>query len=452
MKPEAVTSINSKYLLTSVNGTTFAIPSIYVSEICPSIKPTKLPFVPHYIAGLVNVKGTVIPLLSLSDYIGTTSVVPGNLSEDVSPSGHLSLDRQVFVIVFSGNSYFALAVDFAIDEVSSIDDSTILLDINQFHNIIHAFDDAHDGEGLLGKIGQQEQHDEEIALLAFQTLSERFCFSLTEIVEVIEVDTIVPIPGAPDCVEGLATIRDEAVLVLSFPALLGRVLEAEKGALKLLVLIEREQSIYAIDISTPVNIAKFFKKSLKKSHNELSQFTSILIDEQEQATIFIQSTELISDELHKKIKTLAPNNSSKASELIHYRRLLHITINSLAYAIPIDYVRMVSTNIKTIKLNDDTKNVSGIIEIEGRIISVLDASRYLGFVDLEKSNIQYVVIGDADDEWAVPVTRINQIIDIPETDIENISSNDLKHLSGIAHYQGQLIPVVNLRALLHRGH
>src|SRR6478735_1874892 len=96
----------NKYLLISVSGQTFAVPSLHVVEICPAIRPTRLPFVPHYIAGLVNVKGSVIPLLSLSAYMGVQHLSP-------NPQGAES----IFVIVMSGNAHFALAVDAAIDEV-----------------------------------------------------------------------------------------------------------------------------------------------------------------------------------------------------------------------------------------------------------------------------------------------------------------------------------------------
>jgi len=454
MKPETAL----RFLLVNVQGQTFAIPSSSVVEISPAIKPTKLPFVPHYIAGLVNVKGNVIPLLNLSAYI----------------SPDQSAENRMMVVILSGDTHFALGIDSAIDEISSADinvslydikplpgdsehvlvsgdidfvgEKTFILDMDQFDNIIHASDVRSAGGGLLGKVSRQEQHEEEIPMLVFQALGERFGFSLDHIVEVTEVDTLIPIPGAPECVEGLAMLRDDALLVLSFPVLLGRKYGTQTSK-KLLVVIEREMSFYGIDISTSVSINSFRTGNFKKSPNDKSLFSQVLLDEQNQATVVITNNELIPDELHAKLKDLAPESSSKISEVINYRSVLHITIDALSYVFPLDYVRMVSTHNTLTKVNDFSESVTGIIEIDGRILSVLDTRQHLGFVDFEKTEPEYVVIGDENSEWAIPVTHINQIIDIPETDIENIESGDVKHLSGIAHYQGQLIPVVNLREL-----
>ena len=435
----------NKYLLISVCGQIFAVPSTSVVEITAAIRPTKLPFVPHYIAGLVNIKGSVIPLLSLSAYMGIQ---------------HLAIDKEkaesIFIIVLSGNTHFALAADAAIDEVTEVDDTMIVLDIQQFHNIIQPTEhgDANN-VGLLGKTEIQEYIEEKISLLVFQNWGERFGFALDEIVEVVEVDNVItPVPGAPECVLGMITLHDSALPVLSFPLLVGKnqLSPADK---KLLVVIEREGTHYGIDISTAVAINSFFSSCLKKSPNELGQFSSVLIDAYEQVTLLVKANELIPDDLHKKLKELAPATMSKGADIIKTRSLLHVTINNLSYAMSLDYVRMVTTARKVAKVNDAADQVLGVVEIEGRIISLLNTSHIFGAMDMQAAALQYVIIGDEKTEWALPVNQINEILDIPEMDIENITSATLKHLSGIAHHYkadlAQLIPVLDVLELYPRG-
>lgn len=443
MNPELEQS--SKHLLISVCGQVFAVPSIAVVEITAAIKPTKLPFVPHYIAGLVNIKGSVIPLLSLSTYMGIQ---------------HLAVDPQkaesIFIIVMSGNTHFALAVDAALDEVDEVNDTMIVLDVQQFHNIIQPTENGSDNNaGLLGKTNTQADIETDISLLVFQTLGEHFGFLLDEIVEVVEVEIITPVPGAPECVSGLATLHDSAVLVLSFPVLLGKAATSQSDK-KLLVVIERENTCYGVDVSTSVAIRNFPASRLQKSPNEQGQFADILIGVHDQATVVIKGKELIADDLHKKLKDLAPAAGNKNAEIIKTCSLLHVTINNLSYAMSLDYVRMVTQARKITKLNDAMNRVFGVIEMEGRIVSVVDNSQLFGYMDMQASSLQYVIIGDDKTEWAVPVSQINEILDIPETDIEGITSADLKHLSGIAHHShhrtglAQLIPVLNVLELYPR--
>jgi len=463
MKTEYLTETVAKYLLVRVNNQHFAIPSLDVSEIRPASKATKLPFVPRYIAGLVNVGGYVIPLLDLSAYL------------DVAAA-----PRQVFVVIKTKLNHFALAVDVAIDEIVSTDQPVnlyesrplrdvaklesipadilvngdiefsgspaFILDMKQFEKIIPAYEEGKDSSGLMGKVIQQEEHHEELSLLVFQALDERFGFALEDVVEIIHANAIVPITGAPECVIGMSRIRDEALLVLSLPALLGRQSESATGK-KLLIVIEREQSLYAIDIASFASIETFSKNKIQKSQNEKSLFSDVLIDEQRQVTVIIKNNELVPDALHQKLRHLAPRIIAREVEIIDTRPILHVTLNNLSYAFPLDDVRLVSPSRAISRVNDSTHNICGIIEIEGRIISVINPGKYLGVMDVVNANPQYVVIGNDQTEWAVPVTQINEIIEIPVTDIEQIESDDLKHLSGVAHYQGQLFPVVNLKQL-----
>lgn len=63
---ESVDNTNLERYLTFVSdGLTYAIDTSYVTEILTSHMITVLPMVPHYIAGIINLRGAIVPIVDI---------------------------------------------------------------------------------------------------------------------------------------------------------------------------------------------------------------------------------------------------------------------------------------------------------------------------------------------------------------------------------------------------
>ena len=67
------TQENIRLVSFSLMGREYALPITVIQEVIRYVKPTKLPAAPYYIAGIINLRGWVTPLLSLRALLG----IPG---------------------------------------------------------------------------------------------------------------------------------------------------------------------------------------------------------------------------------------------------------------------------------------------------------------------------------------------------------------------------------------
>lgn len=97
-----------QYIGFTMNGNEYTIPILKVQEIVNLPHLTRLPQVPHYIEGVTNLRGRIIPIVNLKKLVGL---------------GGDSLGEKV-IVVMSGRIIFGVLID-AITGVITIEDSAI---------------------------------------------------------------------------------------------------------------------------------------------------------------------------------------------------------------------------------------------------------------------------------------------------------------------------------------
>lgn len=70
----AVDELSQKYLLFISDGLDFGVKVSYVNEIITNYSITKLPLVPHYIKGIVNLRGQVVPIIDIRAKMGKAEI------------------------------------------------------------------------------------------------------------------------------------------------------------------------------------------------------------------------------------------------------------------------------------------------------------------------------------------------------------------------------------------
>ncbi|HYE83625.1 MAG TPA: chemotaxis protein CheW [Clostridia bacterium] len=93
-----------------LNGQEYGIDIFMVNEIVPYTKPTKIPNSPSYIEGVLNLRGRVIPVISLKKKF--------NLEDSGTD------DRTRIIVASTGNSVAGYVVDEA-SEVLTVDKDSI---------------------------------------------------------------------------------------------------------------------------------------------------------------------------------------------------------------------------------------------------------------------------------------------------------------------------------------
>ncbi len=103
-----------QFLTFAVGGEEFAAPVLRVREIVRYEKPTKVPLMPSAVRGVINLRGTVVPVVDLAARLGFPATAPTKLTSLVI----------VEVPVDGGLLPMGLLVD-AVSEVIDLEQNTI---------------------------------------------------------------------------------------------------------------------------------------------------------------------------------------------------------------------------------------------------------------------------------------------------------------------------------------
>jgi len=99
-------NVNDKYLTFLLDGRAWGLPVFQIQEIIREMKTLPLPGLPHYVDGIINLRGRIIPIVNLRLRFGHSSVV--------------ATERTAVVIVRAngsdGHSLYGLLVD-AVEQV-----------------------------------------------------------------------------------------------------------------------------------------------------------------------------------------------------------------------------------------------------------------------------------------------------------------------------------------------
>jgi len=109
--PIGAAPVSTQQLLTfEVGGSRFALPSRLLHEVVRAVAIAPLPKAPPIVEGVINVRGTVVPMLDIRQRFGLSPT-------PVAPEQHL-------LIAQAGSRVVALRVDRAVDLVS-VDEAAI---------------------------------------------------------------------------------------------------------------------------------------------------------------------------------------------------------------------------------------------------------------------------------------------------------------------------------------
>ena len=102
---EAENRIDDLYMIFVVNNQKYALSSRYIIEIIEMLPITKVPFLPKYMKGIINLRSTIIP------------VMDARMRFDIEPIDYN--ERTCIIIIENNNSKIGLIVD-TVNEVIHI--------------------------------------------------------------------------------------------------------------------------------------------------------------------------------------------------------------------------------------------------------------------------------------------------------------------------------------------
>jgi purine-binding chemotaxis protein CheW len=394
-----------RFLTFRLRGTLYALPAEYVLEVIHIPAVARVPHSPPSLLGIANLRGTVLPLVDLSELLGSSASAAGAATK---------------AIVLDAGTHLALAVE-SVDALVAVEEDRIEvreseLGAAQGEELSGAFrSESHDAvvkildiKKLLGAAFTQQARaprqsrggkgaalmqrsaavDAASMLVTFEVAGQEFALDLAAVQEILPAPAVVmALPRAEALVLGVTSVRDRLLPLLSLRGLLGfPPAQASDGREKVVVMkvngaqvglvADRARAILAappsaIDAVPPVLAARAGGEARLKAiyrGEDGRRLVSILMPEQ-----------LFREDVMRRLGHDAQNGSTPATPAASpqaEQTFLVFRLGKDEFALPIGAVDEVGeVPAQITRLPKTPKFLEGVVNLRGDVLPVVDQRR-----------------------------------------------------------------------------
>jgi len=443
-----------------------AIPLNLVLSVEEAAPLTPLPFSPDLVEGLVMALGRVLPQMPLA----------AALKEPCCDGG-------VLVVVAGSDDVRALRVDQVagmvqvdVPSIDGLDDEELarqplltarfaalgaewrVLDyVKLTTDRPMAAAETQGGAAFLGATGDTAEQfampteivDTRQPLLVLDIGRESYAAATSAIIEILVPGTIRSMPGAPAWVAGLIDRRGHPLLVLSTASLLGR--PRSDGAAIVLVIDAPGAGEIGILVDRAVGIERIHHSDIHEVTQEMTGVASYFVAASAHIVGIIDPTALIRQVSTALVGLVPRGPSADATEVVIAtrlsRKLLAVRVGREFLALPLDRVERIQASVVLTPLPEPGTGFHAMADVGDATVPVLDLRRRIPDAGSALNppctlvNIEGALAGLA-------VDQVLRIEDVPDDDVEDITTHPLLPVSHVARSGDRLMSVLVIDRVL----
>jgi purine-binding chemotaxis protein CheW len=431
----------------------FAVPASAVREVVRRPKAVRVPHAPPGVLGLANLRGNVLPLVSLGTLIDKPVTAGGRIIvlEQADPVGILVDEVSAMVGERSEGAAAARLIDLP------------ALMLKAFGPAKPAARSA--GMGAVTALARAEVAADEVVLLAFAVSGQEYALPLEQIEEVMRLPTdITLLPKADAVVVGSIARHGKLLPLLSLRLLLGlreipgdqrpRVVIARIGSHRIGMVVDAVSAILRVgeDLIDPVPAV------LSRGAGEARIQAICRLDGGKRLVSVLAADHLIREDLTSQLvqksdgegEDMASDAESAATE-----QFLVFRLGEQDFGLPIAAVTEVTMLPETLtRLPKAPAFVEGVMNLRGQVIPVIDQRRrFLGDAASGKRR-RVVVVSLGDVQAGFVVDRVSEVLRVPVDALRaapELGSEGTRVFDRVANLGEGMILIVEPRELLDRA-
>lgn len=416
---------NARQFVTFIAGNeVFAVDMGPVQEIIRVPEVVRVPLAPHTLEGLANLRGRVLPIISLRRIFGfadqeyddsTRAVVidigqplgfvvdrvasvvgvePGRIEGVGSLHGTVNTELLAGLLKDVGGHAMVMVLDFA------------KLISTEFADIAALASTA--GTKMFGgQAGdaEEEKASDELQLVSFVVAGQEYAISIDDVQEIVQVpDEIVHVPNSESHVLGVMTLRNRLLPLVSLRRMFGLPPQAADTHSRIVVVALGNTSVGVVmdSVNEVLRVAKSHvdaMPSLFARDGDLSEITEICrLDEGKRLVSIISASNMFH---HAVIKEALDSVDQKADEVAGQgehnneddEQMVVFRLGKEEFGVPIDSVQEI------VRVPDELTHVpkapsfvEGVINLRGSVLPVIDQRRRLGLEALERNEQQRIMV------------------------------------------------------------
>lgn len=137
-------------------------------------------------------------------------------------------------------------------------------------------------------------------------------------------------------------------------------------------------------------------------------------------------------------------------------QIVGFRIGKETFGVPIGIVHEIVRVPEITAVPDAPDFVEGVINLRGKIISIVDLRKRFGETQIEPSRKNRILVAEIDRKMVgLIVDAASEVIRLPQGEIEAppevFTENELKYVTGLGKLNGRLIILVDLAKILQKG-
>ncbi|HEY8381023.1 MAG TPA: chemotaxis protein CheW [Microvirga sp.] len=468
MTEAAPAAVAQSFLTVEVGEERFALPADDVVEVVRPSAITRVPLGPASLLGLTNLRGMVIPVVSLHALLGGSG----------TPSGHgriVVVDRGAPVgIMIDKVASLAQAGprDGVAEGTGSTPQRTLDLDAllaKSFGTLARRTRPQHGSAAVRGE-GQAFLDEERVTLVCFGVAGQDFALPLAYVREIVAVpDGVAVVPHTESAMLGVVTLRQQLLPLVSLRGLLGLRGDEPMGSRARMVVARIGGGSAALAVDGVKEILRLPKTAIDPVPAILTRGSA---DAQIQGICRLDGgrrlvSVLSTDHLFKDQSLMAHINSqadtgqdmnmaddiAAASE-----QFIVFKLGGTEYGLPIGSVEEVVRCPDTLtRLPKAPAFIEGVMNLRGRVVPVIDQRRRFKLDRTGERRRERVVVVRIDQIQAgFVVDTISDVLSIPSDQLRptpDLATDGSEVIDRIANIEieGRMILLLNPRELLDRA-
>jgi purine-binding chemotaxis protein CheW len=419
-----------------VDTTEFAIPIDNLQEVVnfPD-KITRMPLAPSFMLGVFNLRGIVIPIISLRELIKF-------------PKAESYGSAKIAIVEFS-NVRIGLLFDFTSEIIRANNEqkSEFLYSEDSLHKFVTGALKLENGSRIIQLIDPQAlltieniphvlenqkklsaitaQHGQRKKCISFSVQGISMAFEISGIHEILRVPELKRSTFASAICMGMINIRGQVIPVINFAQLLGQPIQ--KSSVpddQRIIVLKIEKEFFGLMVDAVDNISTYYPKDIMPipliSKDRYEMFEGIIEFPDTSEVVLLNHHKVLSNseviQITRGHSKIYQENNQAESAKKNTKRYVYISFRlNYNFAVSIREIKEIIDNPKDItKAPGIPELVKGILNLRGNLVTVIDA-RLLYNLEAHESHNQKILIFQTGSEiFGLLVDSVESILTVNE--------------------------------------
>ncbi len=479
----------SQFVTFLLSDATFAAPMTPVQEIIRVPEVVRVPLAPDHLLGLANLRGHVLPIVSLRhifnlpevEHTEATRAVVINLGSPVGfvvdcVASVMSVDDGQIESV--GTIRSAVRSDMLSGVIKTERALVMLIDFQalidrEFASLARQVAALQEAAGQMEAQSDGEAESDEVQLVSFIVAEQEYGVPIADVQEIVQVPELVTqVPEAPDYLIGLITLRARLLPLVSLRQLFGlgiralsetdRIVVVDLGGLSVGLVMDRVSEVLRVPQSLVDDVPGLLDRA-----GGLAEITSICrLNEGRRLVSVIRPQALFENDALatldaarsavKEVDTVREDSEQDGEgELSDEAQVVVFRLGREEFGVPIDSVQeIVRVPDELTRVPKAPDFVEGVINLRGTVLPVIDQRRRFGLDDSERSDRQRIMVYLFNGaRTGFIVDSVAEVMKIPFDAIEDaptLSAEQARLIGRVANLQkqGRMVMMIDPARLL----